>query len=759
MLSCFGFGSRSEAAERQPLLPRYNDDTSLQTRLHEKLHTYQMLRAMSKGYMPTNGQVITHLRTLLSADVLNPDAVDLSDSGRAVVRTMKLFLQQFIELLQHKNAEDQVQDFIWYLAKARLNVDVASIGARATKSRGKADVAAAYQSLQTVGSLLLTNSDFRIFLSDLSTVGRQVLKDTANTLSDVSKTAAEKIEPSQESKDSLKNANGKEANGKEANGKNANGKNANGNSQAPPSTQDLTDELKEVSAAVVDGAAEVVDEASTSLVEHVQGEEQEALVHRLKQTVLNLRQHTDYSDSVSTLSSLIRRYLMVYSHVASDTLEAVEEDTNTNREADRAMHNFWLLLTSFGKREDWDHVEQSFSAVVEHGKSDPDFDELARQLGNLFQDMLTDPDFFDNAEQRFKELRDKSNNLTEKSSIREDLDALFSNLYAAFQSVIDDADIKRLIKTSDRLINLLSPAGQYTNGELVTDSINVFVPMLIQAVQYIPIPRVEVSTPAIDLLLENLIIEPGRTVNKSSFLPYKLNISTQNDIEVRKARARTTSTMKSLLTVTVSGMSIAADDLGYWLRLHSGLLRLVDEGLAGFHLDERGFDIALDIEIGKERLEQIVTLRNVRVNIHHLNYTLTKSKFACLAWLLKPLIRPIVRKALEIKIAAAIGDGLHMLNRELLYARERLRATRIANPNDLWTFVRAVAARLVPAPDPDVESRVGVKPGAGVFRGRYAPGSLVKLWEEEGQDAEQQVFEYQREGWKNAIFDIQTRAI
>ncbi|EEU39465.1 uncharacterized protein NECHADRAFT_94421 [Fusarium vanettenii 77-13-4] len=741
MLSCFGCGSDSDEAEREPLLPRYNDDTTLQTRLHEKLHTYQMLRAISKGYMPSNQQVIIHLRTLLSAQILNPERQDLSPSGRALVRTLKIWITQFIEVLQHKNASDQIQDFIWYLTKARLDVDVAHIEQRAARAKVRADAVAAYKSLQTVGSLLLTNSDFRIFLSDLGTVGREVLKDTAFTLSDVSKQAGEAIKPTKEDEDALKQANG----------------NGNGKSRATPSNQDLKEEIADISETVKDSAIVVADEAGQSIKEHAKGDEGDALIHRLKQTVFNLRKRTDYKESVSTLSLLIRRYLLAYSHAAAETVQALEEDTEPNPEADRAMHNFWLLITSLGDHERWEDVRRSFDAVVEDGRTDPNFDELARQIGNLVQDMLSDPDFFDNAEERFNRLRKQSNELTAKSSIKDDLDNLLGNLHAAFQSVLEDTDIKKLIHTTERLAQLLSPAGEYANSDLVTDSVNIFVPLLIQAIQYIPIPRVEVAAPAIDLLLENLILEPGRTINASSFLPFKLNVSTYNNFEVRKGRNGTASAMTSMMKVTVSGLSIVADDLGYWFRLHSGLFRMVDEGIAGFHLDKRGVDITLDIEIGKDRLEQIVTLRNVDVNIHHLNYTLSKSKFACLAWILKPIIRPIVRKALEVKIAAGIAEGLHFLNREMLYARERLRATRIADPKDLLTFIRAVAARLVPAPDPDIETRVGVKPGQGVFQGRYAPGSLVRLWEMEGREAEQRLFEYEQGGWKNEIFDVRTR--
>ncbi|KAI5460893.1 hypothetical protein BGZ63DRAFT_445833 [Mariannaea sp. PMI_226] len=739
MLSCCGFRDRSDEAEREPLLPQYNDDTSLQTRLHEKLHTYQMLRAISKGYMPTNQQTITHLRALLSAQVLNPNQEQLSPSGRALTRTLRLWLTQFIELLQHKNAENQIQDFIWYLAKSRLSVDVGDIEARASRAKVRADATATYKSLQTVGSLLLNNSDFRIFLSDLSCIGKEVFRDTAFTLADVSKQVGDAIDPDEKEKGEL-------------------AKEPNGSGSQSVSKEDLKDEISKVSDVVTEGVSELVEEAGQSVKEHVGQDERETLIQRLKKTVLNLRQHTDYSESVSTLSTLIRRYLVAYSHVAAETMRVAEEDAHINAEADRALHNFWLFITSLGNPEYWKKVEQTFNKVMEDGQADPKFDELVGQIGNLIQDMLMDPNFFENCDERFQKLRNKSDELAEQSSIRDDLGAFLDSLHAALRSVLDDADIHKLARHTKRIAELLSPAGQNANKELISDFINIFVPLVIQAIQFVPIPRVEVSTPAVDLLIENLILEPGSTVNYSSFLPYKLRVSTYNDFEVRKAIRGAASTVTSLVNIKVSGLSIAAEDLGYWLRLHSGILRLVDEGLAGFYLDERGIDISLNVEIGRERLEQMVALRDVKVHIHHLNYRLSKSKFACIAWILKPFIRPLVKKALEIKIAAAIGDGLHHLNRELLYARERLRATRIANPNDLWTFARAVLARLVPAPDPDIDARVGVTPaGRGVFRGRYAPGSLVKMWETEAREAAQKVYEYEREGWKNDIFDVGTR--
>ena len=106
------------------------------------MHTYQMIRALSKGFMPSTEQVIINLRTLLAADGLNLETPGLSDSGRQLMKYLKQWLAEFIELLRNKNDGDQIQDFIWFLIHARLSVDTNDLIQTATDTRAKADASA-----------------------------------------------------------------------------------------------------------------------------------------------------------------------------------------------------------------------------------------------------------------------------------------------------------------------------------------------------------------------------------------------------------------------------------------------------------------------------------------------------------------------------------------------------------------------------------------------------------------------------------------
>ena len=733
---CLGYRRKGDS-EREPLLPKYKGDTVLQRELHQKLHTYQQFRALSKGFMPSTEQTIINLRTLLASDVLNEQNPDLSESGRKLVKHTRQWVQQFSELLRHKNERDQIQDLIWFLSKSRAGVHTTDLAIKAKASKAKADTLAAYQSLKTVGSLVLLNDDFRTFLADLSVVGREIFRDSAFKLSETAEEAGKQIEPTEHDKQAVTQP-GKD---KQALG--------------APSGQELGGEVVDVGQVVANGTAQVARTAAESAKERLEGDEGKTLLNRLKQTVLSLRQRKDYSQSVSVISLLIQRYAMIYTHAAAEVSEVAAEDTWRNDELDRAAKNAWLFVSSFGSQKDWQRCEEVWKRVAAHAEKDPEFEKMMLEVGDSVQKMLTDPAFFDEAPEKLEELKEKSKEIGQDTTLHEDVQALLQQLERTFKSVVQDEDVHKLLATTSRLFAVLSPTNHITNPELIQDAIQVFIPLLISAIQYLPIPRLEVSTPAIDLLLENLILEPGTTVNKSSFFPYRLRVETYNDVDIYRTHTlRTATAMTNLVTIKLDGLSLRADEVGFWLRAHSGLFRLADEGIASFALDERGIDIHVDVEIARERMEQILTLKAVRVHIYKLNYEMRKSKFSWLGFLLKPLLRPILRKTLESQVASALTDFFHSANRELLFARERLRATRVADPDDLMTFFKAVAARLTPPEDPEMYSRVGVaQPGKGVFKGVYAPGSVVKVWEEEGQRAGERVDDFDAGGWRNDIFD------
>ncbi|KAL4807378.1 hypothetical protein BDV18DRAFT_137563 [Aspergillus unguis] len=729
-------------AETEPLLPRYDDDTSRQRRLHQKIHTYQMLRAFSEGYMPSTEQTIVNLRSLLAFDILGPRNPDIGSIGRQLVRDCRLWIQLLIEFLQTKNGDDQLQEFIWVLSQGRATIHASDLGQRASHTKAKADTKAAYDSLRTVGNLLLTNADFRLFVEDLTTVGRNIFSDTAFSLSKTSRKAGKKVRPKEEDQKALSGAAADE--------------------NHTVTREELREEVTHVADVAKDSLIETSHDAKESAGEHLTGKEQETLVYRLKQAVLKLRERRDYTDSIAVIAQLLQKYARAYANAATDVASTAEEEVEVNEELKEAIQKFWALLQTLGDAKEWQTLEKRLHDVLQHASGDPDFENLVSEIGSAVQEMMTNPDSLDSVEEKVGELKEKSKQVGAESSLRKDVDEFLAQAKRALQTISQDETVSKLATATRKLYKDLSDGYHNRRGTLPADLLEVFLPLVLRNIQYIPIPRLEVSAPEADLLVENLVLEPGHTVNYSSFLPYRMHVTTRNDIDVVKRHSKkTTANLKTAFTVSMCGLNVSAAEFGFWLRTHKALFfYLKDQGIASFFLDKRGIDISLDVEVGRDRLEQIFTLRGVRVRIHKLDYQVHQGKWRFLVWLTKPFLKHLIRRVLERQIAESIVQAAHALNRELVFARERLRAARIASPHDLFTFVRAVLARLTPAPNPDVEARVGVDaPGSGVFKGVYAPGSLVKVWHDEALQAHDAVEEGEdapglHRTWRNAIFDV-----
>lgn len=597
----------------------------------------------------------------------------------------------------------------------------------------------AYESIKTVGNLLLTNYDFRIFLSDLTIIGRQVFADTANKLSAVASDAATEIEPSIQAIENLKEP---------------------GKDSEPISKQEIQEEAAEVSHIITDSLRETGREAEESLRENISGRQRDVLLSRLKSAVGKLRKRNDYSDSVSTIGFLIQRYAKIYSRAVENTISEVRDDITPNEELDKAAETGWLLISSFGDKESWNELERRLKKVIQHSQNDSEYETAMAELASSIQKLLTDPEFFDSASE---ELKERWKGTASTSPLRQDINALLHQAQIVLNSVINDDQIQKLISTARKIWTILSPPNHTTNQDLLTDTTTIFIPLIVQAIQHIPIPRLEISFPTLDLLVENLILEPGRTINNSSFLPFRLNLETYTALSIRKARLRALTETKSLARITVQGLSIRAEDVGFILRTRKPLFPFSSSGLISLAVDERGIDISITIEIQKSNVEHILALRSIRVKIHHLAYTLQKSKASFFAWVLQPVLRPLVRTMLERKLARSIRDLLRAGNREMVFARERLRAARVADPKNPIDLVRAMCARFRGGEDADGYVNVGVVGGANgkgsVFEGMYAPGSVVRLWDEEALRAGDIVDDNARRGWRNEIFDVQNMSI
>jgi hypothetical protein len=418
-----------------------------------------------------------------------------------------------------------------------------------------------------------------------------------------------------------------------------------------------------------------------------------------------------------------------------------------NAALNKAGRLLWSFVTNFGNKTEWHKLRAKVEKLMEHKDRDPEFEQSISQTVNSLYGVLTDPDYLFDEDKELPKL-----DVNGPEGFKEDLDDVVRQLGTTWKSVWNDAQILELASTCRSIMALLFQGG--LNRDLISDVFHVLLPLALEFVHFIPIPRITLTSDAIDLLLEPLILEPGRTINSTSFLPYSVSVVTTNELNLYKGPKRVSTHTTSIAHIDIKGITMKAEGVGYVMR-YKKFPWFSDSGIASFELDEKGMDIGLDLEFTRSLADHMVVLKGVRVKLHRLDFSLRRSKFSFLAWIMRPFIRPMLRKLLEVSLRDAIEGALHTANRELVHTRERLRATRIANPKDLGTFIRAVLARWKSPIDEQIDLNVGWQSRQeDVFHGVYAPGSLVGLLETEGAEAGEIVEEGDQGRWRNAVFNV-----
>src|SRR5271163_4476353 len=119
----------------------------------------------------------------------------------------------------------------------------------------------AYESFRTVGSLLLTNPDFRLFVNDLSTIGRQVLADTAFSLAGAAEKTGKQLDLSDQERKTIQGPGADEG--------------------SHPTKDELKEDVHNTTQVIGKEVVSVGKDAVASVKENLLGAQTETLLYRL----------------------------------------------------------------------------------------------------------------------------------------------------------------------------------------------------------------------------------------------------------------------------------------------------------------------------------------------------------------------------------------------------------------------------------------------------------------------------------------------
>lgn len=100
------------------------------------------------------------MNSALSSKALSSPSNELSSEGKVLIKDLRNVIEQAKLLLLTKNEGELLQDFIWQAQQISAG-DAKGPNVPVSKETGQQDANKALEGLKTLGTLLITNGEFR----------------------------------------------------------------------------------------------------------------------------------------------------------------------------------------------------------------------------------------------------------------------------------------------------------------------------------------------------------------------------------------------------------------------------------------------------------------------------------------------------------------------------------------------------------------------------------------------------------------------
>ncbi|KAF3388708.1 hypothetical protein F1880_004178 [Penicillium rolfsii] len=646
--------------------------------------------------LPSNKQCDVALNSALASKALSSPSNELSSEGKVLIQDLRNVIEQAKLLLLTKNEGELLQEFIWQAQQISAN-DVQGPNVPLSKETGQQDANKALEGLKTLGTLLITNGEFRKILSDAVVL----IRDMA---ADASQKAANMVRPSQDQLAQIdepaeENTWHEKPNISKEDIKQRLKKKGDKDSVAVPSgadTEYVADDGDSLTPSEQSRRKKYGQQTKEYLSEKIPKERREQAIWRLKKMIIEIQGHADYQQAIETLLSMAEKYA---GHTKSATTQSgsAVRDIRSTGSVQTVEHNLRTLIERFANNTSLSDFFESLNNIYRDADKDPELRGWFSNVDTYIRKCLREQGFImqDESTRQWNELYDKGRYL-----LRERYRTHTDRIVDETKFLADQFDKDPRNKAfADSIQKLFLDLGRDADGKVVfkkhllKDIRDVILPGIIENVRYIPIPRIEVSDPTVDVVVENLTIE------SDNLMPNVVEFGSDNYF--RWGRKKISNKRDNKIMIAASGIQADLRDVSYYIKKKEGFPSITDIGVMDILLGGEGFGFKIAASTAnKDDKQHFVKLDKVSVNIKNMDIKLKKSKHKILFATFKPLLFKVVRPALEKVIEAQIRQAFtdadayaHEIQREALRAQEAAREDPENAPSIFSRYADAMRAR------------------------------------------------------------------
>lgn len=293
----------------------------------------------------------------------------------------------------------------------------------------------------------------------------------------------------------------------------------------------------------------------------------------------------------------------------------------------------------------------SIKTIYADADRDPELKNWFKSIDGFVRKCLKEQGFIlqDQATEEWNQLYDKGQFLL-RERYREHTNRVIDELKFLVDQFDHDPQNKAFGLALQRLFQDL---GNDENGKpvfkkhLLTDVSNVILPAIFEHTRYVPLPRIEISDPMIDAVVENLVIE------SDNLAPNVIEFGTDNYF--RWGRKKISNKHDNKIMISASGVQMDLKDVSYYVKKKQGFPSITDKGVMDIYLGGEGFSfkIAASNAHKKDR-QHFAKIDSVHVNVKNLKIKIKQSNHKLLFGIAKPILlmvmRPVIQKVLEKQI-------------------------------------------------------------------------------------------------------------
>lgn len=652
--------------------------------VNAKLQLYGIFTAFSNGKVPSNKQIDVAINSCLKSKPFASPSKKLSPEGHKLVGDLRDVIEQAKMLVLVKNQGNLLQDFIWQ-SQHLSGGDFKSPNAPVDKNTAQQHGNDALGGLRALGTLIISNGQFRKLLDDALILFRDMAGDAATN-------AANRVNPSEDQlrqidepaadntwhdvpntkdmksqfNDKYGHAFNKDKAKKVADDSANQGQTQDGRVDATAGAKNAANQIsanipEEDKQKAKQKRDELNHKSRNYINQKIPQERRERTIWRLKKMVVEIQGHQDYLQAVETLLRLAEMYGAHGKNMGAQGQGAVK-GAHTDDSLNKAEADLRTLIERFANGTSLDDTFESIQAIYAAAERDPELKGWFRNLNAYVRKCLKQQGYImeDSAKDEWDRLYDQGRYLL-KDKYKQHTNKAIDNIKFVGGQFDEDRQNKVF---AESIRKLFLDLGQDEHGNpqfkphLLKDFSEVILPGVFEHIRYVPIPRIEYSDPQFDVVVENLVIE------SDNLAPNVLEFGSDN--YWRWGRKSITNKNKNKVMLAVSGVQCDLRDVSFYIKRKQGFPSITDKGVFDLFMGGTGFSFKVAMETADPGDKtHFFKIDRVDVDVKNLNIKLKQSKYKMLFTVFKPLLFKVVRPAIQKVLEKQIKDTAHQFDGQM----------------------------------------------------------------------------------------------